>query len=298
MGRESKGTRQRNVMRLVSQPDPDATAPFASFVPGGRPAPPAADDDARPVPGPPAEWTVRHYIRKKKEQRFPSTGGQQRCFSGFDAVCGMKDGVPERPTVVLIIEDDRQVRRLAGEVLKEAGFVVVEACDGREGVVQFGRVRPDVVLLDVILPYMNGMTVCRVLREMPGGERVPVVMMTALGDSDAVREAFDAGATFFVQKPINVSTLPEHLTYLVRSSRVLQELHESEAQNRALLNAIPDMMLHVCREGTILDFRAGNGCAYAAFGGNLRGRTIADLLPRVRQPSSWPRSGTPLPREP
>jgi diguanylate cyclase (GGDEF)-like protein/PAS domain S-box-containing protein len=266
-------------MRLVSQPDPDSKVSNAPFGHDGRLTPAAKEYDVRPLPDSPAEWTVRQYIREKKEQRFPSASGQHRCFSGLDAVCGMKDELPERPTVVLIIEDDRQVRRLAREVLEESGFVVEEACDGREGVVQFSRVRPDVVLLDVILPYMNGMTVCRVLREMPGGERVPVVMMTALGDSDAAREAFDAGATFFVPKPINVSTLPEHLTYLVRSSRVLQELHESEAQNRALLNAIPDMMLHVCREGTILDFRAGNGCAYAAFGKNLRGRTIADLLP-------------------
>ncbi|ADI83877.2 response receiver-modulated diguanylate cyclase/phosphodiesterase [Geobacter sulfurreducens KN400] len=279
MGREGRGTRQRNIMRLISQPGLDPKASVPSFDHDARPVPATSAGVSRPAIDPPAEWTVRQYIREKKDQRFPSPRGPHRCFSGLDALCGMKSEVPERPTVVLIIEDDRQVRLLARDVLEEAGFVVEEACDGREGVVKFGRVRPDVVLLDVILPYMNGMTVCRVLREMPGGERVPVVMMTALGDSDAVREAFDAGATFFVPKPINLSTLPEHLTYLVRSSRVLQELHESEAQNRALLNAIPDMMLHVCREGTILDFRAGNGCAYAAFGGNLRGRTIADLLP-------------------
>lgn len=279
MGREGRGGRQLSAMGLVSRHAIVSKASCASLVPKGQTASPAMDDDARPGPESSADWTVREYIREKKGRRFPALDGKHNCFAGDEALCCRHKTSPERTTVVLIIEDDGQVRRLAREVLEEAGFVVEEACDGREGVVRFGKIRPDVVLLDVVLPFMSGMTVCRVLREMPGGERVPVVMMTALGDSASVREAFDAGATFFVPKPINVSTLPEHLTYLVRSSRVLQELHASEAQNQALLNAIPDMMLHVCREGTILDFRAGNGCAHAAFGGNLRGRTITDLLP-------------------
>lgn len=129
---------------------------------------------------------------------------------------------------VLIIDDDALTRLLAAEALRESGFSVFEADCGEEGLRAFGNVEPDVVLLDVVMPGIDGFEVCRRLRGEPRGERLPIIMLTGLEDTSSIERAYDEGATDFISKPINWTLLRHRVRYVLRSAALLDELVRSE----------------------------------------------------------------------
>ena len=124
---------------------------------------------------------------------------------------------------------------MARAALENVGWSVEEAENGREGLAAFQQLNPDVVLLDIMMPEMDGFTACAALRKLPRGEDVPVLIMTGLDDYGSITQAYDAGATDFLTKPLNGLLLTHRVRYIVRSSRVLQDLRTSQislAQSR------------------------------------------------------------------
>ncbi len=106
---------------------------------------------------------------------------------------------------------------------------MLEAQSGLEGIEAFGHHKPDIILLDVSMPGMDGFECCRRIRRLPGGGRVPVVVLTGNDDDESITSAFEAGATDFVSKPMRWKLLGYRVRYLLRSSAVLEELARSEA---------------------------------------------------------------------
>jgi len=102
---------------------------------------------------------------------------------------------------VLVIDDESQTRELVAAVLGSSGHEVRGAEGGVNGLTLADTEPPDVVLLDVQMPGMNGYEVCRVLRQGPKTRRIPVVMLTASDDPHLNREAYAAGAQACVPKP-------------------------------------------------------------------------------------------------
>ena len=137
--------------------------------------------------------------------------------------------------VALVVDDDLVLRPLLCEVLRQAGFVVEEAEEGEQALSIFLRTRPDIVLLDVMLPQMDGFTICAKLRMLPGGEHTPVLVVTGLGDTESIRHAYEVGATDFITKPLNWDILSHRVRYMLRASRAMEDLRKKEAENRALL---------------------------------------------------------------
>ena len=145
------------------------------------------------------------------------------------------EGTPMNPRpCILVVDDDTGGRRLTRATLTRSGFDVIEAGDG-QAAVDAMRVRlPDLVLMDVSMPVMDGFTACAELRRLPGGANVPVVMMTGLDDTGSIERAFEVGATDFVTKPINWTLLPHRVRYMLRASAAIGKLQENE---RRLSNA-------------------------------------------------------------
>ncbi|TAJ09190.1 MAG: EAL domain-containing protein [Nitrospirae bacterium] len=138
------------------------------------------------------------------------------------------DGSTSRPLALLVLQDAAP-RLLARVSLEEAGLVVEEASSGQEALVAFERLRPDIVLLDVMMPRMDGLETCVALRRLPGGNRTPVLMLTGLDDTDSITRAYEAGAADFVQKPLNGAILAHRVRYLLRISSTVEALRKSEA---------------------------------------------------------------------
>jgi PleD family two-component response regulator len=94
-----------------------------------------------------------------------------------------------------VIEDDKFMRIQLQRAMEQVGYRVAEACDGEEGLAAYMRLQPDIVLLDALMPVMDGFTCCTQLRSLPGGDRIPVLMITALEDRESVDRAFEGRGT-------------------------------------------------------------------------------------------------------
>ena len=160
--------------------------------------------------------------------------------------------------VVLVVDDDPTLRMLVRAALEKAGFHVEDAEDGEAALVKFIKHQPAVILMDVEMPKLNGYDACRRIREDAIGAHIPILMVTGLEDIDSVNRAYSAGATDFLPKPINWPLLSHRVRYVLRASRTYEELRTSEAKNNALLNAMPDTLFVIRRDGTIVNYLAGS----------------------------------------
>lgn len=130
---------------------------------------------------------------------------------------------------VLIVDDDIPSRYLLVATLEQAGMGVAEADNGQQALDLLAKGSlPDVLLLDVMMPIMDGFTACERIRTMPGGAHLPILMLTGLDDLESINRAYEAGATDFVAKPVNPRLLVHRIRYLVRAGRVTEELFHSQ----------------------------------------------------------------------
>jgi len=130
--------------------------------------------------------------------------------------------------IVMIVDDDASTRMMANEFLSQAGFSVVEAEDGIEALKRIPEARPDMIILDVEMPRMNGFDTCIELRKLDSTASVPVLMLTGLDNSEAIDLAYQAGATDFATKPINWSLLCYRVRYMLRASQASERLIKSQ----------------------------------------------------------------------
>jgi len=138
--------------------------------------------------------------------------------------------VAAKKRLVLLIEDERTQRVVLRTALERDGFEVEEAEDGVKGLQAFDRVHPDIVLLDVRMPVMDGFAACSALRRRPGGNRLPILMLTILNDIESINRAYEVGATDFITKPVAWPVLGHRLHYMLRASDAFQDLAKSEAE--------------------------------------------------------------------
>jgi predicted signal transduction protein with EAL and GGDEF domain/FixJ family two-component response regulator len=139
------------------------------------------------------------------------------------------DDLPPRPRV-LLVDDDEVNLLLTAAALRERGFEVTEASGGSEALGLLSTRTPDVVVLDALMPELDGFETCSLLRATPGFESLPVLMLTGLDDEASINRAYQAGATDFFVKSPQWSLLDGRLRYLLRSSRTRLELERSKAK--------------------------------------------------------------------
>ncbi len=128
---------------------------------------------------------------------------------------------------ILVVDDDPTLRLLASEALTSQGLEVREAENGTRALELFQTESPDLVLLDVQMPGLDGFTVCERIRGLPGGLHTPIVIMTGLDDVDSICRAYEAHATDFITKPLSWIILVHRVEYLLRASENVVELHLS-----------------------------------------------------------------------
>jgi PAS domain S-box-containing protein len=160
------------------------------------------------------------------------------------------ESVPAEPTV-LLVDDDEVNLLLTALALRERGFKITEAASGEQALRQLREFTPDIIVLDAIMPGLDGFATCRALRRMPGFENAPVLMLTGLDDDASISRAYEAGATDFFVKATQWGLLAGRLHYLLRASRTRIELE----RNRAKLARAQDL----ARMGSFDWRRAGGG---------------------------------------
>jgi DNA-binding response OmpR family regulator len=118
-------------------------------------------------------------------------------------------------TKILIVDDDVQVTTLLGKLLDMEGFETTSENDSSKAHETAHTVKPDVILLDLMMPDPDGFKVCRILRADPHFMFTPIIIVTALDDNDSRIVAFGAGANDFITKPFRSTELVERIRKLI-----------------------------------------------------------------------------------
>jgi putative two-component system response regulator len=131
--------------------------------------------------------------------------------------------------LILIVDDLDANRAVIARFLGQDGYEMAFAADGQEALDAVARTRPDLVLMDVTMPRMDGFEACRILKQSAATRLVPIVLMTALHDMDDRIRAIDAGADDFLSKPFNGLELQARVRSLIRLKRYTDELDTAES---------------------------------------------------------------------
>lgn len=117
---------------------------------------------------------------------------------------------------VLVADDDFLAVVMLRDMLESQGYEVFEALNGQEAVSQAQTKTPDVMLLDIMMPLIDGKEVCRLLKRDPATRDLPIIMLTALSSSQDIKECFDAGAADYLIKPVEKSRLLKKLETTIK----------------------------------------------------------------------------------
>ena len=160
-------------------------------------------------------------------------------------------GAPELPLPasslgaarVLIVDDDRSTRSALRAALQRSGFVVTEASNGSQVAAEVERMRPDVILMDALMPVMDGFAACAQLQASAQTRDIPVLMITALEDRASIERAFSVGASDYIPKPLHLAVVNQRVRRLIDATRAQREVRHlayndslTGLPNRALFN--------------------------------------------------------------
>lgn len=134
------------------------------------------------------------------------------------------DQKPFSNALIVVIDDEVTQRLITRDTLEQEGFRVEEAPNGEDGLRLIRDLRPDLVLLDIMMPGIDGFEVCRQLRADPTTCHTPVIIVTGREDTADIRTGFAVGATDFLTKPVVWNLLPSRIRYVLKMSRLEQDL--------------------------------------------------------------------------
>lgn len=154
----------------------------------------------------------------------------------------MLDSTAGEPAEILIVDDDADVRTFVRAVLESDGHQVIEAASGQEAIQRLRIRRPSLVLLDVMMPAMDGFAVVHAIKREPGAF-VPVILLTALDDPASRAKGINAGADEVLAKPVHPFELRLRCRAMLRIQHLTEELHAANKRLRAL--ARTDELTHV-----------------------------------------------------
>jgi diguanylate cyclase (GGDEF)-like protein len=147
----------------------------------------------------------------------------------------MKANAQESQSLVLIVDDEPFIRLILRHFLEREGYQIAEAQNGIEGIKAFNQLHPDIVLLDAIMPDMDGFECCTQLKLLDCNKRTPVLMITGLEDQESVDRAFAVGAMDYVTKPIHWPVLRQRVKRLIEQSQLQQKLESVNVELQRLV---------------------------------------------------------------
>lgn len=132
--------------------------------------------------------------------------------------------------VVLVVDDDPTTLITTQKVLEKSGYKVLTASNGREAVSIYMEEKPNLIIMDVMMPVMDGYAATTAIRSYTPSQAVPILMLTSQDDIESIEQAFNAGATDFLIKPINWTLLGQRVRYALKSSLTEDQLRKTQAQ--------------------------------------------------------------------
>ena len=144
---------------------------------------------------------------------------------------------------ILITDDDPSIRRFLENMLEGAGYKSITAVDGKHCIEITKILIPDLILMDITMPFMNGIETCKIIKDNPKTKNVPVIFVTANSEDINLIDAFEAGGTDYVRKPVNETDLLAR----IKATLTQQELNKLSIEDEKL-KAILEMAGGICHE--------------------------------------------------
>ncbi len=133
---------------------------------------------------------------------------------------------------ILIIEDDKDTNDVISAILSDAGFDTLSSLDGEDGLSKAKQESPDIIILDLMLPRINGLDVCRMLSSDEKTRTIPVIILTAKSELSTKLSSFVAGAKRFLTKPFEAQDLVNEIRRTIRQKEIAKSLADSEDENK------------------------------------------------------------------
>ncbi len=138
------------------------------------------------------------------------------------------------PAKILVIDDEADVRNVLRDVLSAAGYTIVTASDGREALPLTLKDKPDLILSDIRMPKLDGLTLCKALRVNPETKSIPVIMLTSYNTSEQMEAAMTAGADDFITKPLNMEEVKIRVRSMLKLKNITDEVQRLQQYVLAL----------------------------------------------------------------
>jgi PleD family two-component response regulator len=159
-------------------------------------------------------------------------------------------------TTILVVDDDADMREFLSSFFQQLNYQVAVASNGREAMAVAKATNPDVILLDIVMPDMDGYQVCRALKDDPATRFIPVILITVLRKLEDEVKGFEAGAHDYISKPYNKAELNARITAALRVKRLQDELYHRNAALKELIKVlqrdITDPLTGVLGHATLL----------------------------------------------
>lgn len=184
---------------------------------------------------------------------------------------------------ILIIDDDRGTRFLLRQTFEQDDYNVTEAENGEEGLQFFKDYRPDIILIDAMMPIIDGITLCSKIRELPEGKYVPILMVTSLDDDKIIEMAYNAGATDFVTKPIQFAILRQRIKRILSITNSEMLLAKSIETANSITKIIKDGIITIDDEDKIKSFNTAAEKIFGYGADEVNNQNINFLIPDFYQ---------------
>jgi diguanylate cyclase (GGDEF)-like protein/PAS domain S-box-containing protein len=198
---------------------------------------------------------------------------------------------------ILIVEDDVISRTLIATLLKQDGYTILTASSGEEALAAVAGDAPDLILLDILMAGMDGYQVAARLKADPATENIPIIMITALDDREAMYHGLTAGAQDFLTKPVdraelrmrvvNMLRMKQYSDFIANHNRSLEQdvrertahLHDREARIRAILDSVDEAIITMSEQGDIETFNPAAETIFGHASAEMIGRHVSLLIP-------------------
>lgn len=187
----------------------------------------------------------------------------------------------KRKSKILVADDSRFMRFTLKEFLEKDGYEVIEAANGMEVISLFKELKPDIILMDFVMPGIDGVTACAQLQELPNGKSTPVIMITSLEDENSVNLAFEAGATDYISKPINWAVLRKRLSRLLQARHTEKTLDQNEAFARSIINHAIEGVITIDATGIIGYINPSAEKIFDYSSSDTLGNSVSLLIPEL-----------------
>ncbi len=151
----------------------------------------------------------------------------------------------ENGAIVLVVDDSPEALGMLNEALEQAGYTVLVALEGRQAITIAEKITPDIILMDAIMPHLDGFDTCRAMQENPELSNVPVLFMTGLTDTDSIIRALDAGGVDYLGKPVDPDELIARMRVHLANAR-------KTASAQSALDSAGQHLFTLDRDGRIL----------------------------------------------